>query len=175
MAESLLWQILETVQDAVQTLTFAPQGSDTVPAIDTTKAVVIRKYRTTRPENVTVANEAKPGWIISPGPVASTPPEGGVNERDETNYSIFLQLIDKDYDGKPTNLRSYLKWQEQVRRLLNHYFAANCLLRTEYHQINDSFAASTMVVDEKRFVRHQDFVCGVELTVQAWETRGAQT
>lgn len=173
MADAIYWQILEKIQDVIQTVTFSPQGTDPTAALDTTKAVVIRKYRTPRPESKDLPDEIKPGFIITPGPV-SGPPEGGTNERDGKGYNVLVQLIAKDYDGRITNLRTYLKWLEQVDKALNHYFASNCDICGTSGCVHDSFVTTTFVVDEKKYAAHQNFVGGVEIIIQAELTRGVE-
>lgn len=172
MADAIYWQILEKVQDVIQSVTYSPQGTDPTSALDTTKAVVIRKYRTPRPESQSLPDEIKPGFIITPGPVT---PDTGTNVRDGKRYNILVQLIAKDYDGRITNFRSYLKWLEQADKALSHYFASNCDICGTSGCVHDSSVGTVFVVDEKKYAAHQNFVGGVEVIVEAELTRGVET
>lgn len=171
MADAVLWQILEAVQDGLQNdLTFTAQGTDSVSDI-ANEAIVIRKVATRQRSNESYErDELRPGIIISPAMKVRRPPEQGTNERDYVYYDLLIQIVDGDGFHDEENLRSYLKWQEQIAK----YFNAQPILAAQNDEgcVTIAHAYETDVVDESIFVREDDFVGGVQVEFLSVEPRG---
>lgn len=170
---SAFWRALTTIRDGLRNhLQFETQGEDTTPPL-TADAIVIRKLISDKPGEPAKTNETMPGILVCPGSRVSRPPEAGTNERDDAIYPILCQIIAKDQSDKVNNLQTYLMWQSQVARYLNHLFAANQVIDNDADfGLYDSFAIEVDVVDESRWVKHANFVSGVLVHVLARETRG---
>lgn len=118
-------------------------------------------------------NEAHTFEPVFPGIVVSTPfeepfnPSAGEIAHDEYVYHFLIQIIDSDNWEPTADIQSYWKWQEQVRRL----FQFNCMSNVDAPHVL-SKAVNVDVVDETKWLKDQNFVCGVHVAVQVWETRG---
>lgn len=168
--DAVFWQILVEIQRVLRTeITFNSIGEDGSLSISQ-DAIAIRKYKAPKPGSPAEISEVEPGLIISPGRCVR-PPMEGTNAQDEADYTVFIQIIDKDYDNQFHNLRTHLKWQEQIVKLMNHWFASHQICNPN-DCVRDNVATGFDVGDEKMFVRHQNFVAGVMVVINAWEGRG---
>lgn len=169
MADAVLWQILEAVQTRLQGMTFAAQGTDTLPTIHD-DAIVIRKYTRGRDNEGSFQNDRKPGIVLCLPGRAVRDPQAGTNLRDDVQYAILAQIISADHDDRLRNLRTYLKWQEQIakafhnQRVSDDDFDGGC--------VSIGMAVSVDNVDETQWVQHANFVAGVELHFISREPRG---
>lgn len=176
MADAVYWQILEAVQDGLQDdLTFAAQGSDTVPTI-ASAAIVIRKLPYMDPDRKDEdyqRHDRMPGIIISPAGQVQRPAREGTNARDDVTYPVLCQIIDKDHKERLNNLRTYLKWQEQIAK----YFNSQTLLDVQGAAgcVHIGQAVETDTVNESLWVKHRMFVAGVELYFKSREPRGVSS
>ena len=165
-----LWSILTAARDGLRNdLSFQPQGGDSAQAIDT-QAIVIRKYGFGRPDEGMFQSERRPGIIISPPSSVVMNPEAGENDRDDVEYPVLFQIIDSDSArDRQANLRTYVKWQEQVARYFRNQSltdsGGNCLAWISYVSSLDN-------IDERVWVRHPNFVSGVLVRFVSRETRG---
>lgn len=171
MADAVLWQILEAVQTGLQNaLTFSPQGQDTVATIKN-EAIVIRKLEGDSDGNaVGKADELCPGIIITPPNTVICDPSEGTNLRDDVDYAVLCQIIDRDNQTKLTNLRSYLKWQEKIRKYFNQQGLS--AVQTSDGIVNRVLCEQVQVVDRAHWVRHQLFRAGVVIRAISREPRG---
>lgn len=169
MADAIFWQLLESVQTGIRSLTFSTQTGDTVPVF-ANSAVVIRKLAFREDDAKADRSEQRPGVIISPVN-AITPPNKGTNERDDTTYIILVQIIDDDPTFRTENLKTYLKWQEQIRKYFQS--SARSDVQTDAGYANFGFSTSQNVVDDRLYPLHKLFVGGLQLEFDVRETRGA--
>lgn len=171
MADAVFWQILESIQDRIQSLTISTESGDTVPAYKD-DAVIIRKLPFTVDDIKHDRSIATPGITICPIR-AVTPPEGGTNARDDTDYVVIVQMIDRDPTFKTENLKTYLKWQQQIRKLLQS--KPDTAIDGDEGCINIVQVTSQEVVDPKMKALEQYFVGNLEVHYYAREGRGATT
>ena len=170
MADAVFWQILEAVQTLLRSLTFSAQGSDSVATIEDS-AIVIRKLKHGDPDkDERKRDERTPGWIISPGSRISRPPEAGTNIRDDVYYPVLAQLIDKDNFKRENNLQSYLKWLEQAAKVIHSQPMSD--VQSAEGIVDIAHAVVTDTVDESMWVKHKQFVGGVEIVAVSREPRG---
>jgi len=168
--DSTLWRILEAARDGLRNnITFEVMGDDYATEYIPDEAIQIRKYSPGRDYEAVFKNEEKPGILISPALKMPQDPFAGENTRDNIKYPVLFQIIDRDLGDREQNLRTYLKWQEQVWK----YFASQqlsgeqgeCLAFISYFEMMD-------VVDKRLWVRHDLFVAGVRIDFMSQETRG---
>lgn len=172
MADAIYWQLLESVQSGIRTaLTFSTESGDTVHPIKDA-AVVIRKLPFRDDDDTNDRSEDTPGVIISPVG-ATSPPDEGTNRRDDTWYRILVQIIDHDPTDDTENLKTYLKWQQQIRK----YFQSDARddVQSADGFANFGFVTSQDVMDNRLYAVHKLFVCGLELIFGVRETRGVTT
>lgn len=170
MADAVLWDLLTSIQTGLRSdLSFVAQGTDTVPTI-ASEAIVIRKVSVRKRDVESSQNqELKPGLIISPPLKVTCSPEAGTNTRDDVMYPILIQLIAADQHRKEENLRTYLKWEEQIRKYLN---AQRREISTEGGCVYIGNVTVVDVVDEKIFVADQQFQSGIVVEYMSREPRG---
>lgn len=171
MADAVFWQILESIQDRIQALTISTESGDTVPAFKDA-AVVIRKLPFGANDQQHDRSEDTPGVIISPIR-AQTPPTAGTNARDDTTYIVFVQIIDRDPSFRTENLKTYLKWQQQIRKLLQNQ--PDTAIFGDEGCINIVHVVSQDVVSPKEYPVNKYFVGGLEVHYIAREGRGSTT
>lgn len=172
MADAIYWQLLESVQTGIRdALTFSTESGDTAPP-PKDAAVVIRKLPFTDNDMKHDRSEDLPGIIISPVG-AESPPNEGTNRRDDTWYKILVQIIDNDPTYKTENLKSYLKWQQQIRKYFQS--AERSDVQSDDGYANFGFVTSQDVVDPKLYPLHKLFVGGLSLIFGVRETRGVTT
>lgn len=171
MADAVLWQILEAVRDGMMNdLVFDPMGDDPVKAIDRANAIKIRKVVEGKEHAKGYANELLPGILISPPLTVECDPSEGTNQRDDVTYRVLVQIIARDNETKDMNLRTYLKWQEQIRKYFNQRGLA--AVQNAEGIVNRVLATQVDVVDERYWTRHRAFVAGVVLEIISREPRG---
>lgn len=172
MADAVFWQLLETVQTELRdNLTFSTQSGDTVAPLKD-RNIVIRKLPFALDDTKNDRSEDRPGIIISPTK-AVRPPDAGTNARDDCTYHMFLQFIDSDPDSRVGNLKTYLKWHEQICK----YFQSSCRpsIQSEAGFVNFSYASSQDVIDPRPHGVHKWFVSGIQLQFISRENRGVTT
>lgn len=162
----ILQEILRTLR---QDVTFRPEPSDTTATIPA-QNIIFRKVNVKlRPENK--GDTMTPSF---PGIIVSTPfsepfnPNTGENAHDEYIYHFLIQIIDSDNLEPEANIQTYWKWQEQVCRVLQF----NCMANVPAVHVLAK-TANVDVVDDKIWLKDENFVCGIHLAVQVWMTRGA--
>lgn len=171
LQDANFWVILTELQRVLrENVKFVPIGEDQLASI-VPESIVIRKLRAPRPDYPANTSETLPGWIISPGRVMKPSMEGN-NAQDETVYRVILQLIDKDYDQGTHGLRSWLRWLESAEKVLNHWFASHQYTNSA-DCVRDNVASGFDVINDKEFVRHQNFIGGIVVDNFVWEGRGA--
>lgn len=112
---SVYWSILSEVQDQLRNRVELPSHAN-IPQI-TREAIVIRPCPTGEDSKDWLANEKKPGIVISPGKTIRIPPEGGNSCNDDVYYPVLIQLIDSDQDRSNENrLQAWLIWLEAIRK-----------------------------------------------------------
>lgn len=97
------------------------------------------------------------------------PEDAGTNQEDEYRWRFLIQFIDSDNLEPQANLATYLKWQENtsLRFQFNNMthsgnvIASRCL----------STAAAVDVVDERYWLKEENFKGGVELLIRTWLMR----
>lgn len=168
---SMFYQILLEIQRGLrEDIRFDPQPNGTAPAISPS-AIVIRKLVPSKPGFPAMTEEEKPGWLITPAMRVRRPAQAGENSVDITFYGVLCQLIAADHEKSDLNLATYLWWQEQCARYLNHRFASYRISNGK-RCIRDNVCQETLVVDRKMYVQHQQFVAGVECLCEVGEERG---
>lgn len=170
MADAVFWQILEAVQTKIRTITYSTQSGNSVPPIKDA-AVVIRKLPFSKQDGKNDPSEETPGVIISPLK-AVRPPMAGTNARDDATYHVLVQFINRDDDYRTNNLKTYLKWSEQICK----YFQSAVLSDVQSSEgvVNFGYAVDYEVLDARGFL-HKWFVSAIELQFIARETRGLTT
>ena len=170
--DAVSWQAMEEIQRLLREVIRFEVMPDSNTRGITPDAIVIRKLASPSPDLPSRSDEITPGLLITPGSRVQRPAEDGDNEKEGVHYHYLIQLIATDYDKCGVNLRSYLKWEEQIARLLSHWFADHQISSDGFGCIWDSTATVIHVMDDKQFVRHEKFVGGVVVTVLALEHRG---
>lgn len=168
---SLEYSLLNLYQGVLQErLSLNPEPESTIGGINPS-AIVIRKLLPPDPDKSPhMSEETLPGILITPGNRALHPDAGNENQRDAIAYPAMIQIIANDWD-KDLNLPTYQWWQELIWKSLSHYLAENPFIlgdRCAY----DTVAQMSSSIDQKMYVRHQLFVCGVEVLSFARMTRG---
>jgi hypothetical protein len=167
MADAVLWQLLDHCQEVLRDTRFEPQGTDSVSAIKDNN-IYFKKSSVQQPDDEKqFTHDGTPGIIITVPKTVTSQSSAGDNTRDRIEYPILFQIIDQDYREPVKNLRTYLKWQEQIVRLFhNQPISDPC-------EVYGTEAAMVDVVDEKIWSVHDMFVAGVEIRFLSLETRGA--
>lgn len=167
---SYRWQVLqEILRSLKQDVSFVPEPGDKCSRI-LPDSIVFRKVSV----KLTSQNQGYTFEPVFPGIIVSTPfsepfdPTKGEVAHDEYVYHFLIQIIDSDNREPEADIQSYWKWQEQVRRL----FQFNCMSNVDAAHVL-SKAVNVDVVDETKWLKDENFVCGVHVAVQVWYTRGA--
>lgn len=167
---SYRWQVLQYILKSLKTrVQFAPEPGDTTQRIPADN-IIFRKV-SVKQRDVNSGFTMTPAF---PGIIVSTPytepfnPNTGENAHDEYIYHFLLQIVDSDNYEPTANIQTYWKWQEQVCRL----FQFDCCWPINSPHVL-SKTANVDVVDTTRWLKEENFVCGVHLAVQVWMTRGA--
>lgn len=169
MIDSFRYQLMqEILRELQQDVTFEVMPGDKCQPIKP-RAIQFRKVSV----KLLSQNQGFTFEQAFPGIVLSTPfeepfnPNTGTNERDEYIYHWLIQIIDSDNHEPTANVRTYWKWQEQIRHLLQF----NCPSRIDSQHVL-SKCTNVDVVDESKWLKDENFVCGVHVAVQVWESRG---
>lgn len=165
------WNALSEVQTQLQAQAtaskFGVKGTDNVRSIDS-DAIVLRKLSRDNKNSQRHSADKTPGMVITPGNRVVMDPEAGEVGRDDIVYPILIQIIDRDSGDNINGLRTYLFWQEQVAR----FFRNASLSNVTENYIN--YIAAVDNIDERQWVRHQNFINGIILHVMTREERGIQ-
>lgn len=171
MADAVLWSLLTDIQTGLRTLTFEAQGTDTVETISDSAIVIRKTPRKNGWLEKIFQTERMPGIVIAPINVRR-PPTAGTNVRDDAFYSVSIQIIAKDSGvNKERNLRSYLKWQEQIARYLHTQSRSN----VQTYAVGQVCIGWTVEGDFWDYVyeaKHEACVGGVLYQVKIREPRG---
>lgn len=167
-SDAPLWQIIANIQGILEGLEFAPMGDDGMFTLSP-GSIEVQKA-SGEGETDQVAN--LPGLLITLPGEGAISWEGGTTSEMEPVYPILIQILDRDNARTLEGLRSYLKWQNQIVRALS--MPEQCLIdpETEGVTYEVSQAVGVMSVDERKWKRHQLFVCGVIVQVMTRETVG---
>jgi len=163
---AIMQEILRALR---QDVTFSPVAPDRCDPIKPS-SIVFRKVAV-KTREINQENKFDP---VFPGIILSTPysepfdPGKGEVAHDAYVYHFLAQIVDSDNWDLEANLQTYWKWQEQVCRL----FQFNCMSRIDAPHVL-SRAVNVDVVDEKIWLREQNFVAGIHITVEVWMTRGS--
>ena len=166
---SYRYQVLQEILRALkQDVSFLPEPGDKCSPIKP-DSIVFRKVSV----KVLSQNQGHTFDPVFPGIIVSTPfsepfnPGSGEIAHDEYIYHFLIQIIDSDNHEPDMDIQTYWKWQEQVRRL----FQFSCMANVDSPHVLAK-AVNVDVVDETKWIRDENFVCGVHVAVQVWETRG---
>lgn len=169
--DAISYLILTAMQTGLRDdLTFEVASTDTIGGIDD-DAIIIRKLQPqgsgNRSHMAGYRGEKLPGMIITPGNVTADP-HAGTNEQDDYEYRTLIQIVDSDYD-KLTNLRTWLRWQEQIA----HYFQnQSVIVDNAKGKAYISNATVRNVIDSREWVQHERMVGAVEVRHMSRENRG---
>lgn len=166
---SYRYQILQEILRALQQdVTFRAEPGDSTGTIPK-DSIFFRKVNVKqRPENAGFTmTESFPGITVSTPYSEPFNPAAGENAHDEYIYHFLIQIIDSDNLEPTANIQTYWKWQEQVLRL----FQFDCMWPINSPHVL-SKSVNVDVVDTNRWLKEENFVCGVHLAVQVWMTRG---
>lgn len=162
-----LWQILASIQRKLVDMRFVSQGDDTVfemdpEAIDVVKTSSMQDGKT----------YLTPGILVTLPNQSSAPWEGGTCSDMEATFPVLLQIIDGDSQDKIQGMRSYLKWQDMICRVLSQ----PDLQLVDYATTGVTFEISQCThvfhLDEKMWRKDQLFKCGVVVECMIRETWG---
>lgn len=172
MADAVYYQLLDSTLFTLKSdLRFSAQGSDPCGAINP-DAIVLRKLSTReRLFESGQKNEQTPGILVSLARRVIRPPTWGTNIRDDVVYPVLCQIIDRDSHGRGTlNLRSYLKWQEQIAKAFNNKGRPDVM--NDEGKVDICHVRQTESINERLWIKHQLFVGAVELYFLSREPRG---
>lgn len=133
-------------------------------------AIQYRKISGERDTNQARTAEILPGIFVSTPLQEPFPEEAGTNEQDEYRWRFLVQIIDSDNHEPSQNIASYFLWQEQICTKFQfkdmtksgNVSATRCLAN----------ASSVDVVDERYWVKEENFKSGILLTIRTWLSRG---
>ena len=173
MATSVCWQVMQSMQRTLQSMSFTPQGRDQCSSIKS-QNIVIRKVSAgaKADETKNLANVEKPGIVIVQPKATRRPTNMGDNQLSWVIYPILVQIIDNDSADRVANQETYLKWQQQVARAFDchDYTDIDASVSCAY-----SFVQETDTVDEKLWARSPGvMVAAVVVLVYSKETRGIE-
>jgi len=95
----------------------------------------------------------------------------GTNERDVWTYHWLIQLIDVDLWNDLDRQDTWERWIEQIMSA----FEFNCLQDTVVlpkGQVKFACATAVRDIDERRWVRDDKFISGIEIRIQVLQPRG---
>jgi hypothetical protein len=170
--EAIHYQILQAIQARIRSLTLAPIDTDTLDTIQS-EAIVIGKTRPIRKDRAgtewSFENQATPGVVICPYGREDADRDAGTNIRDDIVYRTLVAIIDEDYDWEE-NLRTYLKWREQIARSLRNVRLSG-ITGTGCEVYLTHAQGPLDVIDESEWV-NQRFVSGYIINTESRESRG---
>lgn len=172
MPDAVAWDILNAVQDELQTMqaagNFAPMGGERVKEIQSNSIVIRKLIRGRRQDERKQLGVSKPAILIGySGSV--TPADEGENCTDDTTYTIVIQIIDDDNKTRNAYLRTYLKWAQNVRRAFHN--KALAAVMTDEGRVNIAAAEEVDNLDERVWIRDGDMVAAVEAKFLSRGTR----
>lgn len=171
MADAVFWQALDSVQTNIRALVFSTESGDSAPP-PKDAAVIIRKLPFRADDEKHDRSEDTPGILIAPLK-AITPAKAGTNKRDDTTYVIAVQVFDRDSTFREENLKTYLKWQQQIRKLFQN--SADEDIQGNEGIVNLRKSPEQKVIEESMYRSLQYFVSHQEFHFIARETRGVTT
>lgn len=166
---SAAWEFMLYIQRRLKAIPFNAEGADPCGPIKS-DAIVIQKQLGKAGEE-RLPHLLTPGLVVTPPKTISSPAEAGTNARDDIYYPFLVQLVDTDGSERLQNLQSYLAWLERIRKAFHCHSIIE--IPVEVGCAN-SYAATTDVVDEKRWVKEGKFVAGVVVLVVSRESRGIE-
>jgi len=174
MTDSVQWQILESIKNTLQGMSFSPQGRDACGVIRPENIVIRKVGMSARSdEKVSLPQIATPGIVITPPRRIPLPNDVGEVQMDWVLYPVGIEIVDNDATDRDANLRTYMKWEQQIVR------AFNCHSYTDIDVSSScaySFAEVASTLDEKLWLRSPGkVVASIVVTVHSRETRGIET
>lgn len=112
-----------------------------------------------------------PGLVVSEPLRTSVLTTGGTNERDEWHYLWLVQLIDQDLWENPGRIATWRKWVEQIMSAFM-FTCLNGVLTPPTGQVKFTSATEVQNIDESMWIRHGNFIVGIEIEVQILQPRG---
>lgn len=171
MADAVLWQILESVRDGLRNdLSFLVQGSDNTRPIKDASIIIHKSSPRDRDTRKNNRRHTVPGIVITPPSNTVRNPYEGTNERDDVRYTILIQIIDGDSGSSIDNLRTYLKWQEQIGKYLNSQGLTDVMSSDGW--VTLGWVKTVDNIDEKDWVTDDRFVSGILVEFISREPRG---
>jgi len=165
---------MESIKNTLQEMSFSPQGKDTCGAVKPENIVIRKVGMSTRSdEKATLPQISTPGIVITPPRRVSLPNNMGEVQMDWVIYPVAIEIVDNDATDRDSNLRTYMKWEQQIVR------AFNCHSYTDIDVSSTcaySFAEVPSTLDEKLWLRSPGkVVASIVVTVFSRETRGIET
>lgn len=170
---STLWRIGEVLTERLKGMSFMPQGTDRLRAIQPDSIVFWKQGFANKDGETSLPQVNTPGLVITPPAKIRAPADAGTNARDDVLYPFLVQLVDTDGQTRIENLHSYSKWLQQIRRACHARSWPEVEIAV-YGDVYQSYAEVTDVVDEKAWKRHQKFVSGVAVVFTVREQRGIE-
>lgn len=165
-ADAILWGIMEGLQSRIQSLTFAAVGTDNQPTIKNRNIDILKNFSAVKSQQF----KDYPGILISPANKEVRDPYAGNNLKDDVNYSVLVQIVDKDRERSPNvrGLRTYLKWREQICRSIQN----QDLPGIDCTEVWVAYAEPGDVIDKEILELHQFYVSGIICRFKSRESRG---
>ena len=163
---SVRYQELQEILGILRNMTFNPESGDDCDQI-TQDRIVFRK--------VSVADrDINQGKVFEQFPMilVSTPFEEPFAEslgevaHDEYQYRFLIQIIDSDNYEPTRNINTYWAWQEKICCAFQFY----CFKTVDAQRVMSN-ATNVDVVDERYWLKFENFKAGVSLVVRTWLTR----
>lgn len=169
MASSRRMQVAQQILKTLKDMVFDPADGDNCKRIEA-ENIILRKVATLEKDY-----NAGQTMLNTPNIVVSLPfrepfnASAGENNHDEYVYRFLIQIQDSDNSEQTDNYDTYWLWQEQIQ--LAFQFACNEQFPDvdTYRILCNTVAVG--VVDERYWIKEEEFRSGVELAVRVWLTR----
>lgn len=159
--DAIMWQCLNAIQARLQGMTFSAEASDSATTIQSGSIMV---GKLTWPKYV-----EKPGILITPYGAETMHREAGTNIRDDVDYSILVQIMDRDGHDMDENLQTFLKWREQIAKA----FRNQNLVGVSAADVYLVYVTPAAILDKKTWESEARlFISSLVIHCLARETRG---
>ena len=155
----LLWILKEE-------LSFSVQQGDTCKPIPPANIVFRKVSVADRDIDKGKTTENFPMILLSCPETEPFDPSAGENANDVYPMSFLVQIIDRDSLDKTKNIDTYWQWQE----LISPQLQFRCLKNVDTVRAL-AIAKAVDVVDERYWLKEENFKAGVQITVSVWRTR----